>query len=252
MKKIKPNFKVPLFSIPDKPILNTSQNFMPIADICDDIVLYKDGGASIVMESTSLNFGLLSEKEQEAVIAAYSALLNSLSFSLQIAIQSQVKDISRYMDHLAESRKKMTNPKLSVIMDSYTQFIRETIKKKNVLGKSFYIVIPFSSLELGVAKSALSLTKRKGPLPFPKSYVIKKAKIALYPKRDHLIRQAGRLGLKLKQLSTPTLVELLYNVYNAKPPVSSEKVRKEIGLVLEKEKKPVKVQAVETKHHETT
>src|SRR3989344_2886728 len=99
-------------------------------------------------------------------------------------------------------------------MDGYKKFITETVKKKNVLGKSFYIVIPFSPLELGVVKSALSLTKRSGPLPYPKSYVIKKAKIALYPKRDHLIRQAGRLGLKLKQLNTQQITELFNEVYN--------------------------------------
>ena len=40
------------------------------------------------MESTSLNFSLLSEKEQEAVIAAYAALLNSLSFSVQIVVRT--------------------------------------------------------------------------------------------------------------------------------------------------------------------
>ncbi|OGH09007.1 MAG: hypothetical protein A2152_02895 [Candidatus Levybacteria bacterium RBG_16_35_6] len=103
-------------------------------------------------------------------------------------------------------------------MQGYRQFILDTIKKKNVLGKSFYIIIPFSALELGVAKSAASLTKRTGPLPYPKSYVIKKAKIAIYPKRDHLIRQAGRLGLKLKQLSTVQLIDLFFSIYNSEPP----------------------------------
>ena len=42
------------------------------------MVVYKDGGAAIVLESTSLNFGLLSEKEQVAVIAAYAAMISDL------------------------------------------------------------------------------------------------------------------------------------------------------------------------------
>lgn len=210
--------KIPLLSVPDKPIVSRTQRHLPIADITEDIVIYKDGGAAIVMESTSLNFGLLSDKEQEAVIAAYAALLNSLSFSIEIIIRSQRKDISDYMDYLEKAKRNIKSPKLLELMNGYTTFISETIKKKNVLGKSFYIAIPFSALELGVAKSALSLTKRKGPLPYPKSYVIKKAKIALYPRRDHLMRQAGRLGLKLRQLSTAQLIELLYTIYNSEPP----------------------------------
>ena len=212
------NFKIPLLSIPDKPIISTSQDHLPIADITEDIVVYKDGGASIVMETTSLNFGLLSEKEQQAVIAAYAALINSLSFQIQIFIRSQRKDISDYLKYLDNAQKSLKNTKLSYLMQGYKQFILDTIKKKNVLGKSFYIIIPFSALELGVAKSAASVTKRTGHLPFPKSYVIKKAKIAIYPKRDHLIRQAGRLGLKLKQLSTVQLIDLFFSIYNSEPP----------------------------------
>ena len=223
MNKLKPlKGKLPFLNIPDKPIVATAQNFVPVADIIDDLVLHKDGSAAIVMESTSLNFGLLSEKEQEAVIAAYAALLNSLSFSIQIVIRSQRKDISSYLKYFDEESKKSVNPKLNALIESYRKFIHETIKKKNVLGKSFYLVIPFSAYELGATKSAQSLTKRKGPLPFPKSFVIKKAKIALYPKRDHLIRQAGRLGLKLRQLSTPQLVDLYYALYNSEPPVSKQ------------------------------
>lgn len=219
--------KLPIFSIPDKPLLSSTQDFVPISDIVDDMVLFKDGGAAIVMESTALNFGLLSEKEQEAVIAAYAALLNSLSFSLQIVIRSQRKDISNYLAYLEEAYTKITNPKLSELMRGYKAFVAETVKKKNVLGKTFYVVVPFSALELGVAKSFLSLTKRAGPLPFPKSYVLKKSKITLYPRRDHIIRQAGRLGLRMRQLSTEELINLYYSIYN--PIVQTPKAGKMQG-----------------------
>ena len=220
MDKIKPiKGKLPFLSIPDKPIVSTAQIFIPVADIIDDLVIHKDGSAAIVLESTSLNFGLLSEREQEAVIFAYAALLNSLSFSIQIVIRSQRKDISSYLKYFDEESKKSLNPKLNILANNYRKFIQETIKKKNVLGKSFYIVVPFTSYELGATKSAQSLTRMKGPLPFPKSFVIKKAKIALYPRRDHLIRQSGRLGLKLRQLTTPQLVDLYFTLYNSEPPV---------------------------------
>lgn len=206
--------KIPYISIPDKALTSTTQDFIPIADITEDIVLYKDGGAATILESTSLNFSLLSEKEQQAVIYAYAALLNSLSFSIQIVVRSQRKDITSYMDYLNEAAGKIKNPKLAGLMQGYKSFILESIKKKNVLGKRFYVVIPFSSLEMGVGKSIASAVKRGTVLPYAKSYLVKKAKVALYPRRDHLARQANRLGIKLRQLGTNELIELYYGIYN--------------------------------------
>lgn len=215
--------KIPYLSIPDKPITATTQTHLPIADISNDIVIYKDGGAALILESTSLNFGLLSEKEQAAVITAYAAMINSLSFSIQIMVTSQRKDIKNYLNFLAEQKRKVTKPLLLQLMTSYESFITESVKKKVILGKKFFIVIPLSPLELGVGKSIQSITRRGGPLPYAKSYVIKKAKIILYPRRDHLIRQAGRVGLKLRQLSTSEIVDLAYRTYNPlRPAVKKE------------------------------
>ncbi len=218
--------KIPILSTPDTPLTAPTQHHLPIADITDDIVLFKDGGAAVVMESSSLNFSLLSEKEQQAVIAAYAALLNSLSFAIQIVIRTQRKDISSYIHYLDEAASKITNPKMATVMQGYRRFIVESIKKKNVLGKKFYIVVPFSPLELGITKSFFSATKKGGPLPFTKSYIVKKAKVVLYPRRDHLIRQTGRLGLKLRQLTTNELVETYYTIFNPELPA----VKKEEGV----------------------
>lgn len=228
--KIKPNIKIPYLSTPDVPLISTTQDFVPVADITNDIVIYKDGGAALIMESTSLNFGLLSEKEQEAVIAAYAAMINSFTFSTQIVVLTQKKDISSYLKFLDDQSQKITQPLLSNLMNEYKKFITESVKKKNVLGKRFFIVLYLSPLELGFAKSLATVVKKGGTLPFPESYVIKKAKITLYPRRDHLIRQAGRLGIKLKQLTTPDLINLFYSIYNPEKPA----VKKEPEIVEDK------------------
>lgn len=222
--------KIPYLSVPDLPITTTTQNQMPIADITNDIVIYKDGGAALVMESTSLNFGLLSEKEQAAVIAAYAAIINSLSFAIQIVVRTQRKDISSYISFLDEEAKKITHPLLARLMTEYKGFILESVKKKNVLGKRFFVVLYLSPLELGISKSVATITRRGGPLPYPESYVIKKAKVILYPRRDHLMRQAGRLGIKFKQLGTPQLVDLYYSIFNPIHPA----VKKEPEVILER------------------
>lgn len=218
--------RIPLLSTPDKPLSSTTQGFLPIADIVDGVVIYKTGGASLVMQSTSLNFSLLSEREQEAVIAAYSGLLNSFKYPIQIVVRSQQKNIKEYMVFLDEALQKIKNPKLSEIMKDYKNYITEVIKKKNVLSKSFYIVIPFTPYELGIAKSVKTsfLQSKKTALPFPKSYVTRKAKIALFPKRDHLIRQSGRLGIALKPLTNEELIRLFFAIYNPEPPVKESDI----------------------------
>lgn len=215
--------KIPYLSVPDKPITSSTQSHVPIADVTNDIAIYKDGGAALILESTSLNFALLSEKEQAAVIAAYAAMINSLSFSIQIVVTSQRKDIKNYLNFLAEKKTKITKPLLLKLMESYESFIGDSVKKKVILGKRFFLVIPLSPLELGVGKSLQSFARRSGPLPYAKSYVIKKAKIILYPRRDHLIRQAGRVGIKLRQLGTNEITDLFYRFYNPeKPAVKKE------------------------------
>jgi len=214
--------RIPLLSTPDKPIITASQDLVPLIDIQDGIVLYKDGSAALIMESTSLNFTLLSEREQEAVIASYAGLLNSFKFPVQIVIKSQQKDIKKYLALLDSAREKIKNPLLSSLMSDYQNFVKDSIKKRNVLSKSFYIIVLFTQYELGIAKSSrvvFKTGKKNKPLPFPKSYVIKKARISLYPKRDHLMRQAQRMGIKLRPLSDDETIKLFYSMYNPVPPV---------------------------------
>lgn len=187
------------------PIKDTSQKFLEIADIKDDLVLMPDGSVALIIRVAAVNFGLLSEREQEAIIFAYAGFLNSLNFAVQIVIRSQKKDISSYLALLEDERKKQTNPLLAAQIAGYKDFVVHTVKENNVLDKKFYIVIPFSSLELG----AKNMAKKTPP-----QEILEKAKTALFPKRDHVLRQLGRLSLRAKQLSSSELIELFYEIYN--------------------------------------
>lgn len=196
-------------------IRGSTQEHMEIADIRDGLLLLKDGSVALVIQVAAVNFGLLSEREQDAIIYAYAGFLNSLNFAIQIVIISQQKDISNYITLLEEESKKQTNPLLIEQIKKYKEFVLQTVKENNVLDKKFYIVIPFSSLELGVATTTGGIIKKKKTtLPLPPDAIITKAKVALEPKRDHVLRQLGRLSLRAKQLSTSELTDLFYEIYN--------------------------------------
>ena len=205
------------------PIKASTQAHLDIEDIQDDLVILKDGSCCLVLKATAINFDLFSETEQEAIIHAYAALLNSLNFPIQIIINTQKKNITAYLRLLKAQENKIKNKLLKRQMKKYRQFIKKTVQKAQVLEKKFYIIIPFSSLELGISKSLTkTFFKGKKELPFPKEYILERAKVSLYPKRDHLIKQFNRLGLQPRQLTSQELLELFYNIYN--PELIGEKL----------------------------
>lgn len=202
---------------PITPIRDSTQMFTEIVAVEHDLVLFRDGSVALVVATTAVNFGLLSEKEQDAIIYSYAGLLNSLSFPIQILIQTKHKDISAYLKLLEDQEGRQTNPKLTRNIHSYRLFVASMVKEKDVLDKKFYIVIPFSSIELGVSSSILFSPKKSG-LPYEKDYIFEKAQLVLGPKREHIVRLLARVGLKSTQLTSQALVNLFFSMYNPGSP----------------------------------
>lgn len=178
-----------------------TQNFIPIEDIADDMIYLKDGGVTLVLSTSAVNFGLLFDTEQMGIIDAFARLLNSLSFPIQIVIHSKRLDISSYLHTLDQAISAQPNPLLKNISLSFRRFVESIIKEKNVLDKQFYVCINVTAPELGVLHK--NIADRS-----------KKAATILSPRRDHLISQLLRLGLKARQLPTAELVKLFYEIYN--------------------------------------
>ena len=186
-------------------VKGTTQNFIEIENIRDDIVIMRDGSAALVIETSAVNFGLLSEREQDALIYSFAAFINSLSFPIQILIHSRKMDISNYLNLIADQIKKQEIGLLKIQTQKYYEFIQNIVQDNEVLEKRFFIVVPFSVYELGI-KGGVSGSKAT-KLPYPIDYIVKRAKTALLPKRDHVIRQISRLGLRGQQLKDPAQLD---------------------------------------------
>jgi hypothetical protein len=191
---------------PTSPIKASTQSFIEIEEIRDDIVLMKDFSAAAVVEVGAVNFWLLSMEEQSSMIYAYAELLNSLSFPIQILIVSKKIDISTYLDYIDNKINKQTVEILKKRMIKYRDFIKDVIKINIVMEKRFFFVVPFSPLEMGISGT--------NPGSLNKEYVFTRAKTALYPKRDNLLRLIMKIGLKGDILRRQELTELYYNLYN--------------------------------------
>ena len=191
---------------PTSPIKASTQQFIEIEEIKDDILLLKDKSAVLVIEVGAVNFWLLSAEEQISLIYAYGSLLNSLSFPIQILILSKKMDISSYLEYINFKITKQHTDLMKNRLNSYRDYIKNVVKKNSVLEKRFFFVVPFSPLEMGVAAAAGTQYK--------KEYVIMRAKTSLYPKRDHLLRLLAKIGLRATILQQQELSELFLNLYN--------------------------------------
>jgi len=197
----------------------STQQHLDIEDIRDDIVILKNGNAVAILQTTAVNFDLLSEREQDAMIFAYAALLNSLTYPIQILVRSKRMDISNYLKLLQGAHEKALNESLAKMIELYAQFVRELVSRNQVLDKRFYVVIPFSNFSLTQALTLPGLLKKQEPVS-DKWHTLEKAKVNLGPKIEHLTKQIARIGVKARQLRTEELVEFFYDLYN--PEVSRE------------------------------
>jgi hypothetical protein len=195
---------------PTSPLKATTQSFIEIEDIQEDVVLMKDNSAVVVIEVGAVNFWLLSAEEQSSMIYSYASLLNSLSFPVQVLILSKRMDISSYLEYLSLKVKNQHNDVMKKRLVAYQDFIKNIVKKTTVLERRFFFAIPFSPLEMGATGAGAGKRLRK-------EYVISRAKTSLYPKRDTLIRLLTKIGLKATDMQQQQLVELFYNLYNVSP-----------------------------------
>ncbi|GAB4026344.1 MAG: hypothetical protein Fur0011_1700 [Candidatus Microgenomates bacterium] len=186
----------------DSIIVATTQDHLEVETIQDDVVVLRGGLISIVIQTSAINFGLLSEEEQDATIYAYAGLLNSLSFPVQIVIKSEKKDISSYLELLVAQEKRLKDETMKTRMSQYRNFIETTIQEQNVLDKKFYIIVSYQMVTLS---GKVDITDE----------LLSRAKADLEPKRDHIIKQLTRIGLTAQQLNSQNLMKLFHGYYNS-------------------------------------
>jgi len=200
----------------EKAISSTTQEFLDVYDIINDTVLLKDGTASIILQVGTMNFSLLAEQEQDAIIFTYGSLLNSLNYPIQISIQSQTKDVTKYLRLLDEQVQKASSDRKATLIKQYRSFVATLIKERNVLEKHFYVTIPASPAEMGLITPSSVLPGKTtfDITTIEKSIILEKAANLLEPRRDHLISQFNRLGLYTRQLNTQEIIQNFYINYN--------------------------------------
>ena len=182
---------------------SSTQKFTEIVDIVNNIVIFEGGYASMVIEITATNFALLSRQEQDAKIYGYAALLNSLSYPIQILIRNKRVDITSYIKALEESQRTTKNDLLRQQIALYKDFINQLVTVNVILNKNFYIIISYSSMEGGL-----------GAVKGTSSNFVALAQKTLSSKADNLRGQIVQIAANVRVLEKDDLVRLFYDIYN--------------------------------------
>ncbi len=194
-----------------------TQEFVPIKEVRDGIVLLKNGELRAVILANSVNLSLKSSDEQKATILQFQAFLNTLDFPIQMTVQSRKLDIRPYLLLLENRMKVQTEPLLKLQTKEYIEFIRNFTESVSIMTKNFFVVVPYTQLTLSsdskiftgfFSKKSKSEARIEAEMDFEE-------KRSQLEERVSVIQQGlNRCGIKSAQLGTEEVVELFYKVFN--------------------------------------
>ena len=199
----------------------STQNSLEIAEIREGLVVMKDGSFRAVIACKSINYDLMSQREQESIEYSYQSFLNALSFPIQILIRSQRIDIEPYLTKLADLNRNQDNMLLSDLMEDYINFIDNLSQSANIMDKSFFVVVPY----FPAGNAAKIKEQAKGffgkIFAQPESNITKIDRTTWDTAMDEMKKRVDsitgglfQIGIKSVQLNTKELSELYYNFYN--------------------------------------
>ncbi len=193
-----------------------TQEFVPIKEIRDGIVVLKNGDLRALVLANSINLSLKSADEQTATILQFQNFLNTLDFPIQISAQSRRLDIRPYLLTLEERIKVQSEPLLKIQTREYIDFVRNFTESVAIMTKSFFIVVPYTSQILRPSKNILSnLFSRNKEERKAKEQVDFEEKRSQLEERVGVIEQGlGRCGINTAQLGTEETIEVFYKVFN--------------------------------------
>lgn len=195
---------------------NTTQSFVPLRDIKDNIVILKNGQLNMVLLASSINFALKSSDEQEAILRYFQAFLNTIDFSIQLHVQSRRLDIQPYLDLLQSREDKQDNELMKIQLREYMQFIKTFTSEVDVMSKSFFIVVPYTpvsaSLQSGLSGLREAFGGEKNVYFDDKSFAEHRLQLE---QRVSLVEQGlSGIGVRTIVLKDEELVELYYHIFN--------------------------------------
>lgn len=194
----------------------TTQEFVPIKEIRQGIVVLKDNSLRSIVMASSLNFALKSAEEQQSIIYQFQNFLNSLDFTVQIFIQSRKLDIRPYIALLEGRLKEQVSDLMKIQTREYIEFVKKFTENSNIMTKTFFVVVPYSPAVITAGGISNAFGKKKTEAQGAEDRLVQ-----FEEQRSQLEQRVGvvtqglvRCGIRSVELGTEEIVELFYKIFN--------------------------------------
>jgi type IV secretory pathway VirB4 component len=191
-----------------------TQEFVPIKEVRNGIVILKDGSLRALLMASSINLALKSQEEQQAIIGQFQNFLNSLEFTAQFFVESRDLDIRPYIALLEDRYQKELDDLMRIQIREYIAFIKDFTERANIMSKNFFIVVPYdpalaargalSSILPGGKDASRSLTDQQ----------FEQYRTQLEQRVSVVEQGLVRTGVRVAQLGTEEVIELFYKLFN--------------------------------------
>lgn len=194
----------------------SSQQNIPLSAIYDDVAVSKRGQFCQILMVNSVNFGLKSAEEQNAIIAQYQAFLNSISFPIEIVMHSKQLDLSGYLKDLDARVAQEANELIRYQIQEYSDFVKKLISIANIMDKKFFIVVPYQIPATELPKEGFFASLFGSPhahlrVPLKRFELIKEE---LTQRVNVIMSGLASMGITSEILNTKQIIELFYRTYN--------------------------------------
>lgn len=170
----------------------SSRQQIAINGVRDGILLLPRNNFAQILQASSINFELMSEDEQDALIDTFQSFLNSINMPFQILIRVREMDMDRYLDSFRAKTANEKQPIYKKQAENYVSFVNSLITTNKILSRSFYIVLTVNSTDkdFDVIKSQLKLSS------------------------DIVTKGLGRLGMHIRSMDSLESLDLFYSFYS--------------------------------------
>mgnify|MGYP001279822567 FL=1 len=181
-------------SIFSKSKRSSSRAQIQIKEVIDNLLVLPNNEYRLILETSSVNFELKSEEEQDVIIDSFQNFLNSLPCEIQILVRVREVDIDRYVEDIDRTKDKETIPAYKKQIEGYCSFVKKLVSGNKILSRRFYIVIPYKHTErhqdMKLIKEHLNLEK------------------------DIIIKGLERMQMKARSITGLEILNIFYGFYN--------------------------------------
>ena len=191
-----------------------TQQFVPIKEIRNGVIILKDGGYRGILICSAVNFGLKSADEQHAITVGFQNFLNTLDFSIQIVIHSRKMDLRPYLALLEEKAPGQKTELMRIQLREYIEFVRSFADQTNIMTKSFYVVVSYAP-SITAAKATSFLRRESAAVKSAASETsFEEDRAQLEQRLSLVISGLAGTGVRAVPLGTEEAIELFYRSFN--------------------------------------